>query len=45
MWLGLCFTNSYHVFLVLSFLTSITTVTPVSPSSSSLCLGRAAYTV
>ncbi|KAL3482067.1 MFS general substrate transporter, partial [Aspergillus californicus] len=28
MWLGLCFTNSYNVFLALSFLTSITTVTP-----------------
>ncbi|KAL4869874.1 hypothetical protein BDV12DRAFT_195882 [Aspergillus spectabilis] len=28
MWLGLCFTNSYNVFLALSFLTSVTTVTP-----------------
>ncbi|KAL4913337.1 major facilitator superfamily domain-containing protein [Aspergillus aurantiobrunneus] len=28
MWLGLCFTNSFHVFLALTFLTSITTVTP-----------------
>ncbi|KAL2818740.1 major facilitator superfamily domain-containing protein [Aspergillus cavernicola] len=27
-WLGLCFTNSYNVFLALSFLSSITTVTP-----------------
>lgn len=30
MWLALCFTNSYSVFLAFSFLTSVTTVTPVS---------------
>jgi MFS family permease len=29
MWIGLCFTDQYGVFLALSFLTSITTVTPV----------------
>ncbi|KAL3439702.1 major facilitator superfamily domain-containing protein, partial [Aspergillus insuetus] len=28
MWIGLCFTDQYGVFLALSFLTSITTVTP-----------------
>ncbi|KAL5334166.1 MFS general substrate transporter [Aspergillus crustosus] len=28
MWLGLCFTSEYRVFLALSFLTSVTTVTP-----------------
>ncbi|KAL2801978.1 MFS general substrate transporter [Aspergillus granulosus] len=28
MWIGLCFTNEYSVFLALSFLTSVTTVTP-----------------
>ncbi|KAL4809845.1 major facilitator superfamily domain-containing protein [Aspergillus unguis] len=27
-WLGLCFTNSFNVFLAISFLTSVTTVTP-----------------
>ncbi|KAL4928162.1 MFS transporter [Aspergillus undulatus] len=28
MWLGLCFTDDFKVFLALSFLTSVTTVTP-----------------
>ena len=30
-WIGICFTESFNVFLALSFLTSITTVTPVLP--------------
>lgn len=32
LWIGVCITNSFEVFLVLSYLSSITTVTPVSGS-------------
>lgn len=30
LWIGMCLTNSFKVFLALSYLTSVTTVTPVS---------------
>lgn len=30
LWIGLCITSSFNVFLCLNFLTSVTTVTPVS---------------
>lgn len=32
MWLGLCLTKNFTVFVVLSFITSVTTITPVCPS-------------
>lgn len=32
LWIGVCITKSFEVFLVLSYLSSITTVTPVSGS-------------
>lgn len=35
-WLGLCLTESFEVFLALSFITSVTTVTPVRSSTLSL---------